>query len=42
MAPKFVFKDADDESYFKGEKKPFPHCKTLQEIAFLEAKKLIR
>ena len=27
MAPKFVYKGADDESYFKGEKKPFPQCK---------------
>ena len=28
MAPKFVYMDADDESYFKGETKPFLHCKT--------------
>ena len=28
MAPKLVYRAADDESYFKDDKKPFPQCKT--------------
>ena len=28
MAPKLKYSPADDESYFKADKRPFPECKT--------------